>query len=351
MMPFHRRRHAVDDFIEGIRPELRAIPTPSPTAALKARIIASRATGVRHILPVLEEESRSGALWPAVAVAVTLATLLIPIGLHRSPSIEDDVVSPGFFGQVAFAQNPPRVNRPSFAPVRATGTKLRPLSLELERYLIDSAGRRASTGTISLQLSAVSVADIAAWRVVSILRDRLPAPHVDVESVYVAKADLRLLRRDIHVAPYRRFQRINVAQRFTGDSISGRMTTEGPSIGAGRAFARQLPRSFAPVITEGLATVFLMGVPLSPEWRGSASVLGWAVRADDVLLPVGLVVEGEETITVPAGRFDCWRLSLRFPTRKIQYWVRKSDALGVRVLYDTDATTKGTREIVLRSVK
>jgi hypothetical protein len=161
---------------------------------------------------------------------------------------------------------------------------------------------------------------------------------------------LRLLRRTIHVTPYSRFQRINVWQEFRGDSVSGHMNTEEPSIGAGRTFARQLPRPFAPFLTESVAPLFFTAVPLGHDWRGSASLLGWAVRDDDVLLPIELRVVGEEKVTVPAGTFECWRLALSFSGRRIDYWTRKSDGLGVRVLDTSAARTKETREIVLTRV-
>ncbi len=51
---------------------------------------------------------------------------------------------------------------------------------------------------------------------------------------------------------------------------------------------------------------------------------------------------------MPAGRFDCWRLSIRFSAGRVDYWVRKSDGLGVRVLNATDALV--TREIVLTRI-
>ncbi|MFL5556997.1 MAG: hypothetical protein ACJ794_00060 [Gemmatimonadaceae bacterium] len=353
MIEFFRRGKPLDDFIDGMRPELEAIPTPAPTDALRARIIASRAAGVRHILPLPEEKRQRVPGWVGLAVAAAIIVLLIPIGVRRSARVGEgsDVASPGVFGQVAFAQSPRRSDRPKLAPMHATGTRLRPLTLELERRASDSAGRTLGVGHISLQVSAASLGNVAAWRVVSVGRDALPRPHVDVETVYVSKADLRLVRRHIHVSPYSRFQRINVWQQFSGDSVTGRMTTDGPSIGAGRAFARQLPRAFAPFMSESVAPVFLMSMPLDREWRGSATLLGWAVRDDDVLLPIELRVEAEETITVPAGRFDCWRLSLRFSGKQIDYWVRKSDGLGVRVLDKTNTKTRETRELVLRRIE
>jgi len=59
-------------------------------------------------------------------------------------------------------------------------------------------------------------------------------------------------------------------------------------------------------------------------------------------------VVGEETITVPAGHFDCWRLSVRFSGGQVAYWARKSDGLGVRVLNPTGP--QGTSEIVLTRI-
>ena len=353
MIQFFRRGNALDDFIEAMQPELKAIPTPAPTDALKARIMASRAAGLRNILPVPDERRRlSTPLNAGLAVAVSLVVLLVPIQLRRTATAGDDFAGPGVFGSVAFAQAPLRDARPALAPVRVIGgDKLRRLSLQLERRMIDSAGRARRTGQLSLQLSSAALGNVAAWRVVSVRRDNLPNPHVDVESVYVAQSDLRLLRRNIHVSPYRRFQRINVSQQFNGDSVTGRMTTAGPSIGAGRAFARKLPGAFGPFIAESVAPVFFSAVPLHAKWSGSATLLGWAVRDDDVLVPIEMRVESAETITVPAGRFDCWRLSLRFAGRQIDYWVRKSDGLGVRVLSKIDSPVKGAREIVLTRIQ
>ena len=353
MTAFFRRRKPLDDFIDGIRPELKTLPAPPPTDALKARIMESRAAGARSILPLPPEEHRVRApLSIGIAAAAALILLLIPIQLRRSASVGEDVASPGVFGNSAFAQLPPHGDRPALAPARVTaGERLRPIQLQMERRVIDAAGKVRATGQLSLQVSSASLGNTAAWRVVSVKRDNLPRPHVDVESMYVAKSDLHLLQRSVHVAPYSRYQRINVAQKFSGDSISGRMNTEGPSIGAGRSFARLLPRAFAPFIAESMAPVFFTAVPLSANWSGNVTVLGWAVRDDDVLVPTESRVESAETITVPAGSFDCWRMSLRFAGKQVNYWVRKSDGLGVRVRSKPDSRTREIREIVLTRIQ
>lgn len=352
MMRFLRRARPLDDFIEAIRPELKALPTPVATDTLKARIATSRAAGVRHILPVPHERRSPVPMRVALAVAAAAILLLIPIELRRSAGVENEIVSPGVFGHMVFAEAVGRSAAPALEPVRITnGSGLRPMSLTFDRRSIDNRGRASTTSSISLQVSAALLGNLPVWRIISVDRDQLPTPHVGVESVFVAKSDMRLLGRSIHVSPYRRWQRINVLQRFNGDSVTGRMTTEGPSIGAGRSFRRNLPRALAPFVTEAISPVFLMSLPLNSEWRGSASLLGWAVRDDDVLLPIELRVESGETITVPAGTFDCWRMSLRFSGRQIDYWVRKSDGLGVRVLDTSEAKTKGTREIVLTRIR
>jgi hypothetical protein len=191
-----------------------------------------------------------------------------------------------------------------------------------------------------------------AWRVTSVNPVQAAAQRrISVETLYVARADLRLLRRAVHVTPYSRFQRINVQQHFHGDSVTGRMTTDGPSIGAGRAIARVLPARSAPYLSDAMAPLFFMSASLSEHWTGSASLLGWAVRPEDVFRPIELRVEGAERVRVPAGEFDCWRLSIQFDGNRISYWVRQSDGLGVRLYDDTQAATQGIREVVLRSIR
>ena len=352
MLRFLRRRRALDDFIDAVRPELTSLPTPEPTRVLRDRILASRAAGVRTILPDVPQHRRMPSrIALGFALAAAIVVLLVPLELRRASSGAGDIASPGVFGHAAFAESVRDPRKTALEPVQVSvpGT-LRAMSLEFERRVADTAGRATATTRITLDVSPGQVDGSDAWRVVHVDNESQPTPRVSVETVYVARADLHLLRRTIHTTPYSRFQRINLWQQFRGDSISGRMNTEGPSIGAGRTFARQLPRAFAPFLTESVAPVFFSGVQLHRDWRGSASLLGWAVRDDDVLLPIELRVVGEETVTVPAGAFACWRLSLRFSGRRIDYWTRKSDGLGVRMLDTSAVRTKETREIVLTRI-
>jgi polyisoprenoid-binding protein YceI len=55
----------------------------------------------------------------------------------------------------------------------------------------------------------------------------------------------------------------------------------------------------------------------------------------DVLRPVQLRVTGEERVRVPAGTFDCWRMTISHSGGVIDYWVRKSDGIAVRLVERT----------------
>ena len=349
-----RRRRGLSEFADAIRPELEAVPTPEPTDALLERILASRAASVRVILPepLTPRPRLPRRLIAAIAIAAGALLMLVP-STRRAPSTGEDVfTSSGFLAREAFAQPPDRNGGRRFAPVTLARPKaLHPVALELSRRLHNATGQLVDESVDSLVVAPATVEGLPAWRITSRSQDVVGDQHrVQDETLYVARADLRFLARAVHVAPYSRFDRINVQQRFPGDSVTGRMTTDGPSIGAGRPIARRLPRELGPYLTDAFAPLALMAVPVDATWTGNAALLGWAVVSRDVFVSIEMRVAGEERLTVPAGTFDCWRLSIRFAGGEISYWMRKSDGLGVRVLDQRNAATTGTRETVLRRV-
>jgi len=339
------------DFAQAIRPELVALPVPEPSRDLLQRILDSRRAGVRLILPDVSDERRRDRRLIAVAVAIAavLLLLVLPTRFRREP-----VASSGFLTGTAFAQEATRALTPvpALPPVRVTRVNaIHPMTVALERHVRDSSGgTRTSHATIDVTSTVLD--GTGAWRLV-LVDDETPDGRATVkaETLYVARADLRLLLRSVHVSPYSRFGRINIAQRFVGDSVAGRMTTDAPSIGAGRPIAQRLRPEFGPYITDALSPVFLMATTLNRDWSAGASLLGWAVVPNDVSLPVQLRVTGDERVRVPAGSFDCWRVEITVSGRTILYWARKSDGLGVRVYNASEVSTRGTREIVLTGVK
>jgi hypothetical protein len=354
MRLFFWRRRALSDFADAIRPELEAVETPEPSPQLLDRILASRAASVRVILPEPVSGHASVTKRTIAAIVVAAALMLMAVPLIRITRAGDEIIaSSAFFAREAFAQPLERSGRPGLAPIAfSRPSAIRPLALEVSRRVRSATGALVTESTDSLVVIA-SVADgTPAWRVTSRRREIVRSQgRVTSETLYVAQSDLRMLRRSVHVAPYSRFERINIQQLFHGDSVTGRMTTDGPSIGAGRPIARRLRPELAPFLSDAFAPVALMAAPASATWAGSATLLGWAVIDRDVFTPIELRVTGEERITVPAGTFDCWRVSIRIGPQEISYWMRKSDGLGVRVLDERDGATNGIRETLLTRVK
>ena len=89
---------------------------------------------------------------------------------------------------------------------------------------------------------------------------------------------------------------------------------------------------------------------LQSGWRGGAVIVGWGAVRSDLTYPIELAVEGDERITVPAGTFDCWRLSLVDRHHDLTMWVRKSDQLTV-MSRDTSRTPGQLRQVVLVSTR
>ena len=351
---FFWRRRGLSDFADAIRPELEAIPTPEPSDELLRRILASRAAAHRMILPEPVTARPRAPKRTIAAVAASALLLLVP-SIRRGPpsSAGDDVfASSGFLAREAFAQPADHDAGRRLAPVAlARPGAIRPLALEFSRVVHNATGELVKESIDSLAVAPVTIDGTPVWRITSRLRELVATQHrVETETLYVARGDLRFLARAVHVSPYSRFERINVQQQFQGDSVTGRMTTDGPSIGAGRAIARRLRPELGPYLTGAFIPLAFMTVPVTATWSGNAALLGWAVIPRDVFVPIELRVDGEENLTVPAGTFDCWRLSIRFSDGEISYWIRKTDGLGVRVLDERNAATTGTREAVLRRI-
>lgn len=351
------QKRELDEFAEAIRPERADMPVSKADDALWARIVATRLSGVRGILSDVSPRRRRRLRWLDALISVAAAAAFVALLLPRlDRSRQDSAARPvdptatyGVFGGLAFAQQLP-ADHPTLPPARVTkASTVRPLSLQYAHRSRDSAGRITSETRDQLTTSRADLRGLPAWRVVAHDTDATGSQRrVEDETLYVARADLRLLARAAHVTPYLRYDRINIAQHIAGDSLTGRMTTEGAdSRGVGRPIARRLTPEFGPYITESFASVFLAGVALSRNWSGSVSLLGWAVRDNDVFVPLELRVEGEEIVQSPAGRFDCWRISIRYSGKQIWFWARKTDGIGVRVLDETQRNTIGTREILL----
>ena len=356
-MSWLNRSNDRDEFAEAIRPELQELAVPSPSSELLERVIASRSAGARVILPdaaALPTVVRRRILMPALIAA---ALLLVAVPLMRSPrghSVDGEasslsrIATEWLPGSIAFAQGDASRgvrNAPPMSFVRPGN--LKPMRLEYRRTWRDSA--QTETGRINgvMTVKRIVLSGKPAYIVVSRNEGARNGRRLfTIDSVAVAGNNLRLLHRTALERPYLRYDQITIEQSFRGDSVLGRMRVmKNGALSAQRPIARNLAASSGPYIVDALAPIILGTANVRAGWRGSASMLGWAVRDDDVFMRIDLRVDGEDVVTVPAGRFDCWRLSIRFPGGAVTYWARKSDGVGVRTI-EREASG-AVREVVL----
>lgn len=352
-------------FARDVAAKGRNLPTPDTPADLISRVIAERGGGQRAILPttIHTERSRRVAI-PLVAAAAVIVITGIGFAYFRGTQLGKREASNGepraFLGSMIFlpdvasaAEAPTRVEAFKH-PVAFDGRKLKPVDLAYERYSTNLSGSRTVAARGVLHVSRASSGD--AWKVerdwTGMSEDGTNQIRHEVETAQLSARDLKLISREIRVTPFLKYSSINVDQRFSGDSISGRMTTEGgDSRGVGRLIAQSLAEKYAPFITEAIAPVLMRTVPLGPDWSGSFSIVGWAVRKEDVTFPLTLRVIGSERVTVPAGTFDCWKMTITVQGHDIAYWARKSDGVGVLTRDESRRTTEGIRGIALVSDK
>lgn len=335
-------------WVRGAGALLRTARTPAPPAGMLERIAAERAAGERFILPSADERRapRSAPAWMAAA-----ATVLVAAGIagtagvqrwrngsdaSRAPAhaaaraVPGDSVPTGSGFLVAVGVLPAEAYAQEL-PTEARGTPPRVVGLDGGRL---RAGRweyefaeHSEKGAASVPERGAIVIEEAehggrpAWRVFDAWRG-----HTNdmAETTYVDRRTLRpLYRRALNVG----YSHYDVAQRFMRDSVLGTMT------GRGRVtrIARALPASGGPYAAgEGFFVLFFQSVVLKPGWSGSVSVVGWGAVPSDVVYPVSIRVLGEERVRIPAGAFDCWKLSVRVRGEPEQtVWVRASDGLLV----------------------
>ncbi len=355
---------ALLDDRRALRDAARRIPASEAPADVLGRVLAARARGDRMILPDPAMPAPPRRSYGRLAAAVAAALAVAAAGLTardrtvRQPAAESDdwLVSDSWFASVANAAEPPAGEIP--AGVRfSAADRVRPRTLTYTERWTDARGRAADGARTVTRIDSARLNGAPVWRVTTRtgggggVGDH--GERAAAESLWVTRAELRPVARHVRVSPYLRYRYIDIEQRFAAEGVTGRMQAEAnDGHVVRRPIAQSLPDDAAPYITDALAPLALVAAVPSRGWEGSVSIVGWAVVSRDVSYRASLRVVGEERVTVPAGTFDCWRLVVRARGRALDYWVRKSDGVGVRSL---DATPRqgpggrGARQIVLVS--
>jgi len=284
-----------------------------------ARIHALRLAGERG-LPETNVNRRS-QLWIGVS-GVAAAICGIALWLGRSPKPptiadrEEPLLWPEALAAQAVEPTAPRIGR-------LDGTRLRPGRWIYARQPV-SGSVTPTAGTYDTVIVAqTDLAGTPSWVLSTSWGSRIDSRPM-VDSAWVARESLAPLE-----------------YRFTTRSGSRLSTTFGADSivrlwakpdGSSERIAVATPRS--PEWDRGVTLIgnyegaLLQLLPLHPGWRGALSGTGIANTGELVTLWLDLSVEGEETITVPAGTFDCWRLASGMSGRI--YWVGKDNGWLIR---------------------
>jgi hypothetical protein len=302
--------------------ELRKIPAPAPSRDLLERILASRAAGVRVVLP--EEHStvsRRAALMLLTAAAAALVLVMSARGGNRRPvDTENEVPDIAATGlslwppdAVAQELGPPR--RPRYEPVR---------NLQLARAHGGTWTYRTCTvfddvltncrGRLTITVTDARWEGRTAWIVSQqdkSVRDRSPDTlRTPPESTYFEASTLR----PIYVA--QGGVKFSHVQQFTRDTVRETLDIGGAHPRSWRASVSIPGAQDAPLVLRWRRvdlTLLLQVLPLDRWWRGSVYSVG-LVGPDPsktAFAPVDLRVVGSGRIEVPAGRFECWKLELQ----------------------------------------
>ncbi len=132
---------------------------------------------------------------------------------------------------------------------------------------------------------------------------------------------------------------------FRGGRIIGAVGLRKP-----RQVDSPLPDSVSPLVTgfEHLALLIRL-LPLTRSWQGSASLVTWSPSPARLISPVSLRVVGEETVTVPAGTYECWKIEYKERNwDDVRLWVSKEKQWMVKMRFRFHAPSPDfVREAVL----
>ena len=314
--------------------ELRRIPAPEPSKDLLGRILASRAAGVRVVLPEdRSATSRRSALLLLTAAAAALVLVMSTRGGDRRPvdtenEFPDITAGLSFWPPDAMAQEPGPPRRPHYQPVR---------SLEFARAHGGTWTYRTCTvfddvltncrGRLTITVADARWEGHAAWLVSQqqkSVRDRSPDTlRTPPDSTYFEASTLRPIYAAQGGVKFR------LVRRFTGDTVREALDIGGTAPRSWRSSAAIPGAQDAPIVLRWARvdlTLLLQVLPLDRWWRGSVYSVG-LVGPDPSktgFAPVDLRVVGSGRIEVPAGRFECWKVELReSPESMLTLWVSK----------------------------
>lgn len=346
-----------------LRSALGAVETVPASAALFDRIVASRASGARVILPVEAPEAlrervevrRTGTGGPAirplfwVALGGAAAIAAIQFG---GDYLENSAVR-----ALTHADRPRYVRPPKFSIAPSTppagpfnAARLRPMTLQYGAVGFDRGGSRDSRMGPSIKL--VRTADNREWMAIT---QNATWRNANVpDTIWL---DATTLEPNRWHSEFRTKSGVttDISRQVSGNSLRVRRRYQFPA-GVPMTQARAesltsrngsndttiaLPANHLPVALSMAHTVALMlAAPLGPNWRGGFSMIdiGWRNLFYE---PSSITITGSKKIVTPAGVFDCWEALKESDNGKYVQWYRKSDGLFIGQSYSGATSPAG----------
>lgn len=306
-------------------------PLPAAAEAELETILARRARGERVALPIEPPRSGRSIRWIAAGLAaaavVAVAVLTEPTSpaqrtsRFRPPPLADTVpLTDGMGGLLFPAPLLAQATRePRYAPVEPEqGERLRPGRWFYTSPMLGRQFQPQDTA-IGFAIERTVWESRAAWLILG--GRRFPSGAVDWgrDSLWLTWDSLRPLREVKRIGESTRIEKTWREQEvLIGETVSGFTSWRNrPIIDPLRNPAEGIPvhwYQFVATIQSG---------KLSPGWRRSLEMPFLVREGPGWGYYLNLEVVREESVTVPAGRFDCWKVVIGREDNGHQIWVEK----------------------------
>lgn len=307
--------------VDRIRGDLRGLAAPEPPPDLLERILASRRSGIRVVLPRVRGHYTPWIL-AAFAAAAVAVLVINPRERKRPPApaeidYQDIAAALAFWPRAAMAQQAGPARTPRYDLVRHLDGSRAHAGTWTYKTCTTTDGVLTKCGSrLTIMVREAQRAEQPAWLMVqrlAVVRDwsstkdtiyRAP------DTTFFARQTLRPLSWSITG------DRIRVVRLFTRDSVQEAVDITGAHPRSWRSSAGLPGAADEPLVVRWArvdVALLLQFLPLARGWRGSVYSVGLLGRAPGAspFPPLDFRVVGSERIDTPAGRFDCWKVEMR----------------------------------------